>query len=904
MPGKANQTGTSQVAKGSGSAFINQVAGNQVINTWNIGVSPAECPVPGGFDGGVRLARPVADLDDPYALEVHPAVTLDGRDTEAPQHLPRYIPREHDRRLAAVVARAAAGSSAIAVLVADSSSGKTRACWEAIRALGARSGWRLWHPINPGRPQALLAGLRAIEPHTVLWLNEAQHYLLTEGSDLGERAAAGLRELLNDPARAPVLVLGTLWTSFYTALTAEPGLGHDAHAQARALLTGAQIEVPSAFTGDALQAARSAAVHDPRVALAVRCAEDGRIAQFLAGAPELERRYRTAEPGVRALIEAAMDTLRLGCGPLIPHSLLRSAAPGYIADAQWQNTGDDWLDAALAECARPSRGTRGPLTAPRTEPCETPPPEPVYRLADHLEQVGRRERSDAAVPASLWTALLNLAPAENCRRLGLAAEERGYYRYAVKFYLRAHDPAATTAAADLLARTRFNREALACYQRAAEAGDAKALWAVARVLQHRGRDDEAIEYYRRVDQADAIERYGARRALAELLLRAGRTEEAIDYYRRAGQGRGNQSDRSAVQAAARLLHETGRTGEAIAWLTSRAEIDVTSTYAVVKQLQEMQVLDEALDNVVSRAQAGGAAALTAARMLDTAGRTDEALGLLNAVTDAGDALMLAGHMLKRRGRTTEAIRYYQRADEAGCTQAIRAAADALNKTGRIKEALDYYERAVETGDRQSQQAAARMLVSAGRTRKAIRWLNSYADCGDRDALFLAIYVLEQAGRINEAISYGKRAVQAGHVGARGLLAGLLLRAGRTEEALTHYRRTVDGNVLHSPREAARTMALAGQIDEAVSCYRRAAQCGDAHSLNSAAGLLVAQGRTEDAVAWLHACADEALPLAIHALVNLLRKIGRSDEAEHLRRYGRELDGTICAPWPDAGIDVS
>ena len=41
----------------------------------------------------------------------------------------------------------------------------------------------------------------------MVWLNEAQFYLDVDGG-LGERAAGGLRELLRDPARAPVLVLG------------------------------------------------------------------------------------------------------------------------------------------------------------------------------------------------------------------------------------------------------------------------------------------------------------------------------------------------------------------------------------------------------------------------------------------------------------------------------------------------------------------------------------------------------------------------------------------------------------------------------------------------------------------------------------------------------------------------
>ena len=98
------------------------------------------------------------------------------------------------------------------MLVGGSSTGKTRACWEALQLLRDQDpGWRLWHPIDPSRPEAALRELPDIRPRTVVWLNEAQFYLDAAEAGLGERVAAGLRELLRDPARAPVLVLATLW---------------------------------------------------------------------------------------------------------------------------------------------------------------------------------------------------------------------------------------------------------------------------------------------------------------------------------------------------------------------------------------------------------------------------------------------------------------------------------------------------------------------------------------------------------------------------------------------------------------------------------------------------------------------------------------------------------------------
>ena len=212
-----------------------------------------------------------------------------------------------------MVRAAAEGRSGIAVLVGGSSTGKTRACWEALRLLRDQEpGWRLWHPIDPSRPDAALRELPGIGPRTVVWLNEAQFYLGAADGGLGEQVAAGLRELLRDPARAPVLVLATLWPQFWDGLTARPEGGADPHAQARELLAGHDITVPAAFTAAQLQ--RLSEAGDARLAQAAAGAQDGQVIQFLAGAPELLARYRNAPPAAAALIHAAMDARRLGMG--------------------------------------------------------------------------------------------------------------------------------------------------------------------------------------------------------------------------------------------------------------------------------------------------------------------------------------------------------------------------------------------------------------------------------------------------------------------------------------------------------------------------------------------------------------------------------------------------------------
>ncbi|MEV5778516.1 helix-turn-helix domain-containing protein [Streptomyces antimycoticus] len=168
--------------------------------------------------------RPIGQWE-PHDLEVHPAGP--GRngsrsDTSLGQVLPGYVARAHDEVLADAVGNAAAGHSGLVVLVGSSSTGKTRACWEAVQPLADR-GWRLWHPFDPTRAQAALDDLHRVGPRTVVWLNEAQHYFGDRA--VGEQITAAIHRLLVSRERGPVLVLGTLWPEYHHQYMALPAPG-------------------------------------------------------------------------------------------------------------------------------------------------------------------------------------------------------------------------------------------------------------------------------------------------------------------------------------------------------------------------------------------------------------------------------------------------------------------------------------------------------------------------------------------------------------------------------------------------------------------------------------------------------------------------------------------------------
>jgi hypothetical protein len=160
--------------------------------------------------------RPVAAWH-PRNLGVHPAISgapgpVDG---DCGFVLPTYVPRDHDRRLRACLDRAARDGDAVFVLVqGESCTGKTRTAYEAVRTCLPE--WELAFPKGPESLLALLAA-EAVGPRTVLWLDEAQDFLMGER---GEEVARQLRRLLERPG--PVVVLATMWQDHRRTLVTRP----------------------------------------------------------------------------------------------------------------------------------------------------------------------------------------------------------------------------------------------------------------------------------------------------------------------------------------------------------------------------------------------------------------------------------------------------------------------------------------------------------------------------------------------------------------------------------------------------------------------------------------------------------------------------------------------------------
>ncbi|MFE5899990.1 hypothetical protein ACFQ67_21670 [Streptomyces sp. NPDC056488] len=542
-------------------------------------------------EAALPLGLPVREVVDPFALEVHRAIEVSPEGHAALPLLPAYVERAHDVRLRELVSEALLGHSQLAVLVGESSSGKTRACWEAVQQLPDE--WRLWHPIDPTRPEALLSTLAMVGPKTVVWLNEAQHYLLTPSGDIGERAAAGLRTLLRDSARAPIIILATIWPEHWNTLVSEPRQSDtgDPYAQARALLTGSDLHVASSFTEDDGAALTSAAAADVRVAKAVQNAEQGQITQYLAGAPALLERFRNSPPAPKAVISAAIDIRRMGHSIAIPHSLIEAVAENYLTDQQWDQLADNWLESALSYSTQPLRGARGPLTRIRPRRGGIRPAEPCYRLADYLEQHGGEVRTHGDIPSGVWSVLLDYADEANCVRLAESAIERNLLRIGIRLFEKAaiggfHE--ALPAAAGYLWEFGHYGEALNWYRVAIAVGVEHSVNEAANRLWVSGSKKESLAW---LEEASA---HGSPAPLAyagDLLWRDGRTDDAIAWYRKAADA-GDEFSRLYLE---HIELEKRRVDESLIILDRRAEEgDTHAYYLAAKILEEEGRLPEAV----------------------------------------------------------------------------------------------------------------------------------------------------------------------------------------------------------------------------------------------------------------------------------------------------------------------
>ncbi|MBT1099261.1 helix-turn-helix domain-containing protein [Streptomyces sp. Tu10] len=803
---------------------------------------------------GPGPGRPI-DQWEPHDLEVHPAgIALCEADLPRQQQLPSYVPREHDRTLAEAVRQVQADRSRMVVLSGTSSTGKTRACWEAIRPL-ARAGWKLWHPFDPTRAEGALKELSFVRPRTVIWLNEAQHYL--GDMHVGEQIAAALHALLTDEARMPVLVLGTLWPEYAREYTALPATGRpDPYSRARELLAGRTVSVPEGFDAESLAAAaRLAQGGDRLLADALTRADThGRVTQDLAGAPELLRRYENGSPAAQALLQAAMDARRLRVGLHLPQAFLIDGATGYLTDTDYDNLADGWAQAAFAELAEQVHGKQAPLRRITVRPSNTlhsvvlpgSHPGPVFRLADYLEQHGRESRRLACPPASFWQAAhAHLTNPDDLANLAHAAHAR--YRTQWAHHLG---------------------------RRAVDVGHPNAHRTLVTWLKEAGRHQEAESLMRQVTDADDPQ---ALASLAIWLANAGNRQEAEVLLRQAF----DAGNLYVLSLLADWRREAGdhEGAETLVW--QAADAGHPSAWRILADWRR------------------------------EAGDHEEAETLARQAADAGhpSAWRILADWRREAGDHEEAETLARQAADAGDTEGLRLLVGWCEEAGDHDRAEVLARQAADAGDPRALLLLARRHEDAGYPEKAEALARQAAK---RDSTFLEALVFrrEEAGDRDRAEALARQAAEAGNWNALTRLAVRRDAAGDHEGAQTLAREASAGNpnaLTWLGFQAMQGQRATGQ-ERAEALFQQGADAGDVYALDVLAVWREEAGDRNAAEALAWQSADAGVPNPLARLVSFRERAGDLMEAQALARQAADAGHAhalgkhlLTACWP-FGLD--
>jgi hypothetical protein len=794
----------------------------------------------GGHGKRPAPGRPIGEWE-PHTLEVHPAGSSTlalGNDQLGARALPGYVQRPHDRVLAEVIQDAAAGRSRMVVLVGGSSTGKTRACWEAVQPL-ASMGWRLWHPFYPSRAEAALDDLHRVAPRTVVWLNEAQHYL--GDREAGERIAASLHGLLTSPEHAPVLVLGTLWPEYAVRYAALPSLGkEDAFSRVRELLSDRTLTVPDTFDAQALATATALAQDGDRLLAdaLTRAGVSGLVAQDLAGAPELLNRYERATPAARAVLEAAMDARRLGVGLHLPQAFLSDAAADYLTDADYDRLTNDWAEQAYTELAEPVHGRQAPLhsTTPRprrrplapVSPSDSPHPTgagPMVRLADYLEEHGRTARKWLCPPASFWhAALTHLTQPNDLNNLAEAAENRHRLQWAHHLRHRAADEGSTSALYRLAAMReeagdRESAEHLA--RRAAELGKINALYRLTEIREEAG-DHESAENLAR--QVAGLGSTSALHRLAEMREDAGDQGSAENLARQAAE----HGETRALLRLGEMREQAGDHESAENLFREAADHGDSSAFFRLAMMWLVADQESVEGRFRQAAEHGNINALYhLVRLREEAGDRKSAEDLARQAAEHGDTLALyrLTQMREEAGDRKSAEDLARQAAEHGTAGCLYRLAEMRKEAGDRESAENLFREAANRGGTEALYRLAEMQEVSGDRESFEDLFRQAADHGDPMPLYYLVMMREEAGDHERAEDLARQAADHGSNSALHRLAEIRQRAGDHERAENLLRHAADHGSTIAFERLAEMRQKARDQKSAENLLRKAADHG-------------------------------------------------------------------------------
>ncbi|MEU3504583.1 hypothetical protein ABZ726_28930 [Streptomyces hundungensis] len=242
---------------------------------------------------------------------------------------------------------------------------------------------------------------------------------------------------------------------------------------------------------------------------------------------------------------------------------------------------------------------------------------------------------------------------------------------------------------------------------------------------------------------------------------------------------------------------------------------------------------------------------------------DAALAWLNELAEAGITdLMVTANTYAQAGRSAEALLYFKRAADAGHDMAFGPGAELAAECEGLEQAATWVEPFATAGRPFALAAYLNLLMESERLDDALRWCLEPERRVDMAVLDTATELLVTSGREDEALRWLDSLAEHGHSFALWRMAGLLEQFGRAGEA------------------ASRAKELAEE--------------GQTSALHLTAFLTARLTNNEEAIFWYRKAILAGEMFAIAEMADLLKKLGRHDQGNCLRKYGLEADGQIAS----------
>ena len=325
---------------------------------------------------------------------------------------------------------------------------------------------------------------------------------------------------------------------------------------------------------------------------------------------------------------------------------------------------------------------------------------------------------------------------------------------------------------------------------------------------------------------------------------------AIPLYRQAAAA----GDSIAAGQLAELLEERGDLDGAEQVLRAHADASDEST---ARRLAEFLARQGDLAKLRARADTGDEWAIgQLVELLEKRGDLDGVEQVLRARADAGDELVA--------GRLAELLE--ERGDLDGAEQVLRVLADGgdVLAAGRLADLLE------ERGDLDG----------------AEQVLRAWADADATSVGWQLIELLEKRGDLDGAEQVLRAWADAAYPYAAGRLAELLAQRGD----LAGLRARADAGDRWATGRLAVMLAQRGEFE----ALRAWADTGDGLAARRLAEVLEVRGALDAAEQVLRALADTGNEFNARQLANVVMKQGRGEEAERLRKFGLNPDGSIAS----------